>query len=431
VNNIVVNHSLKFHEKLLYSLIAYCFLFGIIGREINGLQVGLFVEVFLIIGVISTIILAKKLDWKNLDKDFFYLILFWFVISVLEVMNPNSATLGWLAELRSTALYPLLMLLLGMVIFNSNKHLDYFLILIIALSTLATLNGIKQLYIGLSPGEQRFLSENSGTHLLWGRLRVFSFYSDAGQFGASQGHIGIMTLILALIPMKMWKRLLLVFCGFINLYGMLISGTRGALFIFVTALIISIVLMKNVRVIIIGGIIAFTFLFILKYTHIGDSNYQIFRLRTALNPEDASLNVRFNTQRNLRVYMENYPFGGGLGVIGYNGVKYNSDKYLSTVQPDSYYVKLWAMYGIVGFTIWFCIMMYIFGKSCGIVWNIQDKNLRIKIVALTAGFAGILVGSYGNEVINIMPTSIVIYLSWAIIANSAKIEKTKQSTLLA
>lgn len=422
---------MKFHEKLLYTLTAYCFLYGIIGHEISTFPVGIFIEVFLILGLIATLIFANKYEWSSSKNDFFYLILFWFIISVLEVVNPYSSTLGWLAELRSTALYPLLILLLGLVIFKTHKHLDYFLILIIALSTLATLNGIKQLYIGLSPGEQAFLNQNAITHLLWGRLRVFSFYSDAGQFGASQAHIGIMTLILALIPMKTWKRLLLISCGFINIYGMLISGTRGALFIFVVALIITILLMKNIKVILIGGFIAFSFLFVLKYTHIGDSNYQIYRLRTALNPNDASLNVRFITQRNLRIYMEDYPFGGGLGVIGYNGVKYNSDKYLSTVQPDSYYVKLWAMYGIVGFTIWFCIMMYIFGKSCGIVWNMRDKNLRIKIIALTAGFAGVLVGSYGNEVINIMPTSIVIYLSWALIANSAKIGKTKQSTLLA
>ena len=422
---------MKFHEKLLYSLVAYCFLFGIVGREIGGFPVGILIEVFLIITLFASFSFANTKDWKSLNSDLFYVLLIWLIISLLEVANPGSALLGWLAELRTAALYPFLMVLLGLILFKSNKHLDVFLILVIGLSTLASLNGIKQLYIGLSSGEQAFLNANAGTHLLWGRLRVFSFYSDAGQFGASQAHIGILALILTLIPMLWWKRMILLSCSFLNLYGMLISGTRGALFIFVVAIFVAILLSKNIKAIVFGGLIACSFLFILKYTHIGDSNYQIFRLRTALNPEDASLNVRLNTQRNLRIYMEDYPFGGGLGVIGYNGNLYNSDKYLSTVQPDSYYVKLWAMYGIFGFTIWFCIMMYILGKSCGLVWNIQDKTLRIKMIALTAGFAGILVGSYGNEVINIMPTSIVIYLSWAFIAKSSQIEKTPKSTLLA
>ena len=189
---------------------------------------------------------------------------------------------------------------------------------------------------------------------------------------------------------------------------------------------------KNIKTIIIGGVVAISFLFILKFTHLGDSNYQIYRIRTALNPvQDASFNLRLLNQQKLKSYMADLPFGGGLGVLGYNGYQYNSDKPLSKVAPDSYFVKVWAMYGIVGLTIWFCIMMFILGKSCGLVWNIQDKVLRIKLIALTGGFAGILVGSYGNEVINIMPTSIIVYLSWVLISKCAQIEKTPKSTLLA
>ncbi|PWS29224.1 hypothetical protein DHW03_05215 [Pedobacter yonginense] len=418
------------HRILLYTLVAYCFLYGIIAREIGGIPVGIFIEVFLVLIFIAATIKSSGDDWKDLKQDILYVILFWFVISVLEIVNPGSATIGWLAEIRTTALYPLLMVMAGFLIFKTNRDLDIFLIIIIGLSTLASLNGIKQLYIGLSKGEQAFLIQNASTHLLWGRLRVFSFYSDAGQFGAAQAHIGVMALILSFIPMKLWKRLLLLACAFLNLYGMLISGTRGALFALVAGVLLAILLSKNLKAILIGGFVALSFLCVLKFTHIGDGNYQIFRLRTALNPEDASLNVRMNTQRNLRLYMEDLPFGGGLGVIGFNGVMYNSDKYLSTVQPDSYYVKVWAMYGIVGFTIWFCIMMFILGKCCGITWRIKNQALKIKMIALTAGFAGILVCSYGNEVINIMPTSIVVYLSWVFIAIAPKLDRKEQSLLL-
>ncbi|PWS33769.1 O-antigen ligase family protein [Pedobacter paludis] len=418
------------HRSLLFTLVAYCFLYGIIGREIGGIPVGIFIEILLIIIFIIASIKSSRDDWSDLNQDIFYLIIFWFIISVFEVLNPGSATIGWLAEIRTTALYPLLMVMMGFLIFKTNRDLDVFLILIISLSTLASLNGIKQLYIGLSRGEQAFLIQNASTHLLWGRLRVFSFYSDAGQFGAAQAHIGVMSLILSFIPMKRWKRLALIICAFLNLYGMLISGTRGALFALVAGVMVAILLSRNIKAILIGGMVAVSFLCVLKFTHIGDGNYQIYRLRTALNPEDASLNVRMTTQRNLRLYMEDLPFGGGLGVIGYNGVLYNSDKYLSTVQPDSYYVKLWAMYGIVGFTIWFCIMMFILGKCCGITWRIQDKTLKIKMIALTSGFAGVLVCSYGNEVINIMPTSIVVYLSWVFIAIGPKLERKEQSLLL-
>lgn len=198
-------------------------------------------------------------------------------------------------------------------------------------------------------------------------------------------------------------------------YGMLISGTRGALFALIIGAFFAIFLSKKFKALIIGGIFCFGFLFFLKYTYIGNGNYQIYRLRSALDPQDASLNVRFTTQKVLREYMSSRPFGAGLGTIGSFARQSNPGTFLSIVQPDSYWVKVWAMYGIVGFIIWLGIMMYILGKCCGIVWKIKDKGLKIKGIALTSGFAGILFCSYGNEVINTMPSSIVVAMSWVFI----------------
>ena len=79
------------------------------------------------------------------------------------------------------------------------------------------------------------------------------------------------------------------------------------------------------------------------------------------------------------------------------------------------WVKVWAMYGIVGLVIWFGIMMYIIGKSCGIVWKLKSKHLRFKLGALTAGAAGIFACSYGNEVMNNYPSAMIVYLSWAFV----------------
>lgn len=281
---------------------------------------------------------------------------------------------------------------------------------------LGTLNGLKQLYIGLSPGEQQFLDEgNAKTHLLWGKLRVFSFYSDAGQFGASQAHIALIALILAFGPFKTWQRLTLGAAAGLLMVGMLISGTRGALFVLVMGIGVALLISKNIKALVLGSLLALGALYVLKYTQIGNSNYNIYRMRTALDPKDASFNVRQNNQLILRDYLADKPFGGGVGTIGTWGIKHNPDAFLSKIPPDSYWVKVWAMYGIVGFIIWFGFMLYILGKCCGIVWNIRDPKLRIKLNALTAGFAGILMCSYGNEVINFMPSALIVYISWAFV----------------
>ena len=412
-------------KMIIWLLVFYSFTFGILGREIGNFPFGTLQEGILLLGWLTLIFTADQYNWKLMNTDLVYLLLFWFMLSVFQVANPAGASVqGWLQEIRAAALYPFVLVPICFLLLKKNRDLNIFLYLILGLSLLASLNGIKQLYIGPSPGEQRFLDEGGNiTHILWGRLRVFSFYSDAGQFGASQAHIALIALILCLGPFKIWKRVILFGLAMIMIYGMLISGTRGALFALIVGIFLAILLSKKFKVIIIGGIIALSFLFMLKYTTIGNNNYQIFRLRSALDPKEASLNVRLTNQKILREYLSSRPFGGGLGVIGVWGEAFNKDKFLSTIQPDSYWVKVWAMYGIVGFTIWFGIMMYILGKCCGIVWNIKNEKLRIKMIALTAGYAGILFCSYGNEVINTAPSSFVVYVSWVFVFISPALEK--------
>lgn len=421
-------------KRIFYVLLIYCFTSWLITRELSlNFPSGTLIEGFLVITLIAAIFQVTKTGWANVQNDIFFLLLFWFFISVIEIINPEGASvIGWLKEIRSAALYPLMITMLSFVVFDEIKDLNNFILLVLAFSTLAALDGFKQQHIGLSRGDIGFLASGAATtHVLWGRLRVFSFYSEAAQFGASQAHIGLMALILALGPIKKKHKIMLLAASALMFYGMLISGTRGALFALIAGAFTAIILSKKFKVLILGGAIAIGFICFLKFTYIGNGSYEIYRLRSALNPDDPSLNVRMESQRVLREYMSTRPFGGGLGVTGANGMLYNQDKFLSKVQPDSYWVKIWAMYGIVGFTLWLGIMMYILGKCCGITWRIEDEGLKVKAIALTSGFAGILICSYGNEVINTMPTSIIVYMSWAFIYKMPKFDRElKENKLL-
>ncbi|MGK6353292.1 O-antigen ligase family protein [Parapedobacter sp. DT-150] len=407
-----------FQKPIFSAFLFICFGFFLttIGREIGGFNYGILPECLLVLTWFSALYHYKKEHWARIRNDVNLLMLLWFVISVLEVFNPTANFAGAIRELRTVALYPLLVVPLFFVVVDKVRSVDVFIIAIIAFSLIAALNGVKQKHIGLFPGEQQFLDEGGDiTHIVFSRLRVFSFYSDAGQFGASQAHIGLIALILAFGPYKLWKRILLFSAAAMMFYGMLISGTRGSLSVIIVGVFFALLLSKNYKAIGVGTVLFIGLLGVLKFTYIGNGNYDIYRLRTALDPEDASLNVRLHSQRVLRNYLRDKPFGDGLGTIGYFGMEYNKGTFLSSVQPDSYWVKVWAMYGIVGLTLWFSMMMYILGKCCGIVWRIQNKGLKVKLLALTAGYAGILVSSYGNEVINNQPSSFVIYLSWVLV----------------
>src|SRR5690606_10340758 len=112
-----------------------------------------------------------------------------------------------------------------------------FIAIIFAFSCVACLYGIKQLFLGVSYGEQVWLDAGAAsTHILFGKLRVFSMYSDAGQFGASQAIVAVIALTLAIGPFKLWKRAVFLIVALILVYGMAISGTRGALFALVSGL---------------------------------------------------------------------------------------------------------------------------------------------------------------------------------------------------
>jgi len=412
-------------KSIVWAMVFYAFTLIFFDREIGHFSWGILQEGILLLGGLTLVFTASRYDWNLASNDFVLLMLIWLMISIYEVFNPAGASVeGWLQEIRAAALYPFLIVPISFLLLRTNKDLNIFFYLLLGLSLLATLNGMKQLYYHPFRGEQEFL-DNGGfkTHILFGKLRVFSFYSDAGQFGASQAHIALIALILALGPFKAWKKIALFFIAGITFYGMLISGTRGALFGLVVGLFLALLLSKNFKAMMWGGIVMAMFLGGLKYTYIGNGIYQIARLRSAVDPQEASLNVRLVNQAILREYLASRPFGGGLGVIGTWGTLYNKDKFLSTVPPDSYWVKVWAMYGIVGFVIWICFMMYILGKCCGIVWRIENKGLKIKMIALTSGYAGILFCSYGNEVINTAPSSFIVYISWVFVFISPTLEK--------
>lgn len=429
VLGLVIFITFIFKEPLvgLLALLAYCFFMAIPDRELGGLPYGTGVEIILVITWLSVWYNAHKFDFSILKNDLVYLTIFWFAISCLQLVNPAGASpRGWLQEIRSAALAPLFIMPLAMLLINTKKRLNLFLVLILAFSLLASLNGLKQLYMGLSPGEQAFIDDGgAATHLINGKLRIFSFYSDASQFGPAQAYIGVIALILSVGLKSRVKKIILIGLALISFQGMLVSGTRSAFFTLAVGVMVAILLSKNLRALIIGGGISLLGFIFLKFTYIGNTNYHIYRLRTALEPQqDASFNLRLINQLKLRDYLASRPFGGGLGVTGHWGMEYNTDKYLSTIAPDSYWVKVWAMYGIVGLIFFFGMWMYILGKCGAMVWKVEDRNLKVKLIALIAGAWGIFVCSYGNEVMNAMPSLVILQISLGAIYVMCKNYKT-------
>jgi hypothetical protein len=428
--------ALYFYFLLKYPIIGIytCLLFGFIA---NGLSryipgpLGLTIDLFLVLTLITTFFKRfENKQWKEFQNPIVWTALFWVIYCVFEVFNPEVVSYeAWIYAIRSPALYMIFTLVLGLIYFKDFKQAERLVHLWFAFSVFAALYSFKQFYFGLDEAEKEWLMQNASTHLLFGNLRVFSFYSDAAQFGAAMAHTALAAIILTLGKQTVKRRLLYILTAAVCLYAMSLSGTRGALFILLTGGLVYLILCKNYKVLIVGMLVVGCAFFLLKFTYVGHSNYQIQRMRSAFNLNDPSFQVRIKNQMKLQEYLESRPFGGGIGSAGYWGLRFTPDTFLAKTPVDSWYVKLWAETGVVGITIYLLITLFILVFLSVRLWLFQDSPQRQLMLALFAGLAGISIANYGNQVLGQMPTSLLFYLSIAIIYALSAVETDIKSHL--
>ena len=407
----------------LYSAIILGFFILGIARYIPNFQVGLMMDGILFLTYIALIFnkFYDRVEWKPAKKDITNLALIWFGYSLLQFFNPEVRNrAAWLAGMRGISLYMVLIIPLVLILIDNRKKMDVFLYIWCICSILATLKGIMQKTIGVDPWEKAWL-DNGGaiTHIIFGQLRIFSFMSDAGQFGANQGFTGVTFSIIAFAEKNIRKKILYAVVAVLGIYGMFISGTRGAIAVPLAGFFLYSFLRKNWYVI--GtGLFLLTVVFVFfKYTSIGQNNDQIRRMRSAFDPNDPSLQIRIENQKKLKVYLATRPFGGGIGHAGVKAQKYLPNAFLSNVATDSWYVLIWAEQGIVGLLLHLFILFYVVIKgSFLIMYRIRNPLLRIKMSGMISGMFGVMVASYGNAVLGTLPTGVLIYISMALLLNA-------------
>jgi hypothetical protein len=411
----------------LYTGVALSFILIGMGRYVKDLQVGLGMDAILILTYVALIMnkFRERVNWLPAGKDITVLATIWLGYSLFQLVNPEANSVAAWFSGRGVSIYMFLLVPLTLLLINSNRKLDFLLYVWGIFSILASLKGIMQMKFGLDHAEQAWLDEgNYKTHILFGKLRVFSFLSDAGQFGGNQGYTAVVATIYSMAVKKnKAKKIFFIAVALLGFYGMIISGTRGAISIPLAGFLAFFVLRKNIRVLSYGiALLALVFIFF-RFTNIGQGNDQIRRMRTAFDPNDASLQVRLDNQKLLKKYLASRPFGGGIGHGGVKAQKYLPNAFLSQVATDSWYVLVWVEQGIVGLLIHLFILFYTIGKaSYKVMFKIRDPLLKLKIAALISGMVGVMVASYGNAVLGGMPTGILIYISMAVMLNSEMLD---------
>ena len=256
----------------------------------------------------------------------------------------------------------------------------------------------KQKNIGLTEAESRFLW-SSPAHIMGGKIRYFSCFTDAANFGIHTAVASAAFLIIA-VTMKVTRiRIFFAIVGCIGIWAFFGSGTRTAIFCFIATIMVFIVLCKNKKLILSVSAVFLVFLYILIFTNIGDSNQNIRRMRTAFDKEDASLGVREQNKATLRKYMVDAPWGVGIGLENGDVPPFNKFKLITQVPPDSEYVYIWVRTGVVGLTVFCIINAVMFLGACWIVFfRLKNPSIRGVGIAYTAAFIGMHLGGYANQI---------------------------------
>lgn len=395
-------------------LLIYINLSFVIGftRFIEGeTPLGLSLDAVLFLTMLGVLLNGKRMNWKRLNSPIFYLLAFWLFYTILEYFNPEVPNpTAWFYKFRSVSLNWFFLVIIVLVTDITRNDIRWLVRLWLFWSCLAALWAFKQHYIGLADAEARWLAQGAAkTHMLWGQLRCFSFYSDASQFGAEMAGLTLICLIFFFEKKGPLLRATLLLLVVVFFWGYALSGTRSALFVLLGGYGAYLILRRNFALIVRGALVATPILAILLFTHIGDSNYQIFRMRTALRPtEDASFMVRLDNQKLIKNYMADLPFGAGLGTSGAMGARFSPDHGAAQIPPDSWYVELWIETGVVGVVIYLLILATLIGLGTYRVWHLKDPWLMTVMIALLAEFIGICVMSYSNATLGQFPTSTIL-----------------------
>ncbi len=397
----------------MWTMLVFSFFANGITRYIDG-PFGLGVDIILLLTALGYMFRTKD-DPENpsANNPITWAVLIWFGYTVIEIVNPEARSFeAWFYAVRGVSLYFMATVPLTFILLSKEKDMDTFIKIWFCISTFAALWGMKQLFIGVDYAENRWLEMGAKqTHILFGKLRVFSFYSDAGQFGAATAHVGVVAGIMAIGPCSRKRKIFYTVVSLLNLYGMMISGTRGALFVAIMGFAAYLLLSNNMKILIPGAIIGLLVIGMLKYTTIGQQNDQIRRMRTALDPNDASLMARLENQKKLKAYMASRPIGGGIGSAGSWGQRFSPGTFLATTPLDSWYVKIFAESGIVGLSLYLTLILFILINRFFVIFKIKETDLKFKMAAFYGGIFGVCFASYGNQIFGQFPTGSVMYMS--------------------
>lgn len=341
----------------------------------------------------------------------------WCGYCTLEVLN-DTCNLGinigaWYSGARLMAFQLLYTYLVFTLYITTPEILVNYLKLWAALSLFSVFWTWHQEYIGFTVAENIWMeTRGRTTHILnAGTLtRYFSTFSDASNYGCNAAGTAAAFIIFGITSKLKKDQLFYGLASLAIIWGMFQSGTRTSIFCLAAGLILYIILSKSIKIAIPFSIVFVLFATLLIFTDIGNGNQQIRRMRSAFDKNDASASVRDMNQEVMKKYIQDAPWGIGIGLGMDNVPANNKYRLLATIPPDSEYVFIWLRTGPVGITTFIVTMLMMLGGACRIVlFKLKNKSLIGIGAGFSCAFVAIQLGGYGNQVLMQFPNSLIFY----------------------
>ena len=375
---------------------------------------------------------VKERDWKFAQHPISFWIVVWIFYTMIQGLNPTAVSqMAWIYTARSVAGL-ILLYFVACYAFSSLEIILNTIKGILLLSFISALYGLKQEWIGFSDGEMNWLYSNPHTLELffqWGRLRIFSFFSDPTTYGILMAYIAVFCSILLLGPYRTGMKIISGVCVVSCLLAMAYAGSRTPIVLIPVGIIFFTILNFRKEMILgVGFIFVFGTAFMLK----SSSNAVIFRIQSAFvlkNSQDV-VDVRMKNQQLIQPFIQSHPFGGGLGSTGLWGRRFSPGTFLASFDHDSGFVRLAVEVGWLGLLLY---MIFIF--QClrwGIYYYFRVRSPMIKnlYLGINTVFFMLVIASYPQEAILQVPTSIIFYLLLAAIVKLKDFDENFQEQKL-
>ncbi|RMF29362.1 MAG: O-antigen ligase domain-containing protein [Bacteroidetes bacterium] len=369
----------------------------------------------LLVGSMLVRVLHKR-EFGFARSPISWLVFIWIHYNLLQVFNPwAESQKAWLYTIRSVALL-LSLYFVGCYTLRNLQRIKIVVKTIVILTFIAALYGLKQEWWGFTNAEWAWLNADAERFMLfyqWGRMRIFSFFSDPTTYGILMGYMSIFCFVLATAPLAIWKRVGLIVAGVAMWLALAYSGSRTPVVMVAAGLAFVFLLTLNRQTLIAG-----TFLFLLGAAFMmkSTSNPVIYRVQSAFRPaQDASVQVRLFNQKRIQPFVQRHPFGAGLGSTGFWAKRFSPHSWLANFAHDSQYVRLAVETGWVGLLIYMALLLAAAQQAIFWFFRCHAPFIRRLYLAIAASVFMLILGSYPQEAITLPPTSIIFYILLAVI----------------